>query len=89
MTTATEGSDMEHIPHNPTDEFFEIFDHATRSELISLREFLAAEEFAALNASDLRQAAVIEELFDRIESLLQRIDRREVRVAVPSTTGII
>lgn len=82
MTTVAEGSDKEHIPHKPTDEFFEIFNVATRSELISLREFLATEEFAALNASDIVRATVIEESFDRAESLLQRIGRREVRAAV-------
>ncbi len=77
-----EVSDMEQSPHNPSDEFFQMFSLATRQEPIELRQYLVTEQLAALNANDVVQVAVIESLFDRIESLLERIEQREVRTAI-------
>lgn len=75
-------SDMEQNPHTIPDDFFQMFDHATRRELIALTEFLTTEQVAAWTANDAMQAAAIEELFHRIENLLERIDQREVRTAI-------
>jgi hypothetical protein len=78
-----EVSDMEQSPHNPSDEFFQMmFSMATRQELIELRQCLVTEHKAAFNANDVIQVAVIESLFDRIESLLKHIEQREVRTAI-------
>jgi len=69
-------------PHNPSDEFFQMFSLATRQELIELRQHLVTEQVAAFNANDVVQVAVIESLFDRIASLLERIEQREVKTAI-------
>ena len=57
-------------------KYFTQFDTVSRQQLIELRQTLAAEHGEALAANDAMQLAVIEELFDRTESLLERIDRR-------------
>jgi hypothetical protein len=67
---------MESSPHNPLDEFFQRFGIESRRELIELREYLARERVAAWTANDAMQAAIIEALFDRIESLLERMEQR-------------
>ena len=72
---------MELNPENALDEIFQTFDYGTRRELIELRQYLATEEVAAWTANDAVQAAVIEALFARIDTLLERIEQREVRTA--------
>jgi hypothetical protein len=67
--------------HNPFDEFFQMFGNATRSELITLREFLVTEQISAWAANDSMQAAGIDKLFARIKILLERIEQRELMMA--------
>jgi len=57
-------------------KYFTQFDTISRQRLIELRQTLAAEYGEALAANDAMQVAVIEELFDRVEILLERIERR-------------
>lgn len=73
---------MEQNPHHPLDEFFQAFGIVTRRELIELREYLATERVAALNANDVTQAAVIEVLSDRTQQLLERLEQRMTRTAI-------
>jgi hypothetical protein len=63
-------------------DFFRLFDNATRRELISLRNFLATEQVAAWAANDPAQAASIEQLFARIEILLERVEQHELKMKV-------
>lgn len=72
---------MELNPDNALDEIFQTFGNGTRRELIELKQYLATEEVAAWTANDVVQAAAIEALFDRINSLLERIEQREVQMA--------
>lgn len=73
---------MEPNPENALDEVFQTFDNSTRRDLIELRQYLAVEEVAAWTANDAFQAAVIESLFARIDTLLERIEQREVHTAM-------
>jgi hypothetical protein len=72
---------MQSNTHSPFDEFFQTFGNATRSELITLREFLATEQVSAWAANDMMQAAGIDKLFARIKILLERIEQRELMMA--------
>jgi hypothetical protein len=75
--------DMQSSTYNDAlDEYFQLFNVATRQEPIQLRRYLATEHVAALAADDITYAAVIEALFDRTESLLERIGRHEVGTAI-------
>jgi hypothetical protein len=71
---------MEHL-----DEFFRRFGIVHRHELIALRECLATELITAFQANDAAQAAVIEELLNRTESLLERFGRHEVSTEIQAT----
>jgi hypothetical protein len=79
---------MEQNPYNPLDEFFQMFNIATGRELIEIREYLATERLAAVNAHDVAQVVVIKELSDRAQQLLERLrsdnsynkDKRDNRV---------
>jgi hypothetical protein len=79
--TVTEAS-MQSNTRNSVNDFFRLFDSATRHELISLRDFLATEQVAAWAASDPAQAAGIEQLFARIKILLERVEQRELKIRV-------
>jgi hypothetical protein len=58
-----------------------MFGNATRSELITLREFLVTEQVSAWAANDVMLAAAIDKLVARIEILLERIEQRELMMA--------
>lgn len=57
-------------------KYFNQFNAISRQQLVELRQSLAAEHGEALAANDAMQVAIIEELFDRVESLLERMERR-------------
>jgi len=57
-------------------KYFTQFGNISRQQLIEVRQTLAAEYNEALAANDAMQVAVVEELFDRVESLLERLERR-------------
>jgi hypothetical protein len=81
MTNRGGNGNMQSNAHNPLDEFFQMFGNATRSELITLREFLATEQVSAWAANDVMLAAAIDKLVARIEILLERIEQRELMMA--------
>ena len=87
--TATEAS-MQSNTRNSVNDFFRLFDSATRRELISLRNFLATEQVAAWAANDPAQATGIEQLFVRIDILLERVEQRELktRMRVEAASGL-
>ena len=66
---------------NLLDAYFQMFDAVTRRELIALQEYLAAEQAAAFNAHDLKRSGVLQALFDRTQSLLERIEQQDARKA--------
>jgi len=67
---------------NPLEECYQMFGIATRRELIALREYLATEQIAAWTANDVKRAADIELLSQRLQDLLERIEQREMKMAI-------
>jgi hypothetical protein len=74
-------AEVRDVESNPLDEYFQMFGVVSRRELIALREYLAAERVAAFNAHDVMRVAVLQALFDRTQTLLERIEQHEVRTA--------
>ncbi|HVN17329.1 MAG TPA: hypothetical protein VMU05_01105 [Dongiaceae bacterium] len=60
-------------------KYFAQFDAAARQQLIELKQTLSSERGEALAANNAMQLAVIEELSDRVATLLERMDQRKVK----------
>ena len=60
-------------------KYFAQFDAVSRQQLIELKQTLSSERGEALAANNAMQLAVIEELSDRVENLLERMDQCEVK----------